>query len=212
MDRSFGPAVFVEVCAGSATLSAEAMKTGFQVFPIDYGKNRFRAKASIFLLDLSETSSVGVIQHIIRFCKPDHAHFGLPCGTCSRARDLPVKRTLRMQGAPEPRPLRSGDKALGLPGLDSPKIRTRKGVRVVHGARKLCEVSVVVGSNSILQRSIIYPLAGMLKQQEHACVRPRARKNNKKAVGVCAAFWIVYIYIYKRKIYIYTSPYAYKHI
>ena len=172
MDRSFGPAVFVEVCAGSATLSAEAMKTGFQVFPIDYGKNRFRAKASIFLLDLSETSSVGVIQHIIRFCKPDHAHFGLPCGTCSRARDLPVKRTLRMQGAPEPKPLRSGDEPLGLQGLSSQEAKrvelANKVYRTAVAALMECYLLGVSVSIENPERSWIWSvLAALVKETGH---------------------------------------------
>ena len=43
----------VEICAGSAVLSAEAQKKGFQVFPIDHAQNRFRAAASILVVDLT---------------------------------------------------------------------------------------------------------------------------------------------------------------
>ena len=44
-------------------------------------------------------------------------HFGLPCGTASRARERPVSEELRAQGVPSPLQLRSADYLLGLPGL-----------------------------------------------------------------------------------------------
>ena len=44
-------------------------------------------------------------------------HFGLPCGTGGRAREIPISRRLRLQGAPQPKPLRSEQHVLGLPNL-----------------------------------------------------------------------------------------------
>mgnify|MGYP001818784186 CR=1 FL=1 len=49
---------------------------------------------------------------------------GVPCGTSSRARDRPIAAALRAQGAPNPRPLRSAQHPLGLPGLH-PKEKSR---------------------------------------------------------------------------------------
>ena len=42
---------------------------------------------------------------------------GLPCGTCSRARERPVSSELRAAGAPNPRPLRTPDRLFGVEGL-----------------------------------------------------------------------------------------------
>eukprot|EP00435_Cladocopium_sp_Y103_P006911 s6056_g2.t1 len=42
---------------------------------------------------------------------------GLPCGTASRAREKPVAKRLRIDGAPQPRPLRDQNHLLGLPDL-----------------------------------------------------------------------------------------------
>eukprot|EP00435_Cladocopium_sp_Y103_P066873 s464_g29.t1 len=44
-------------------------------------------------------------------------HLGLPCGTSSRAREVPIPRELRKAGVPEPPPLRSAEFPLGLPNL-----------------------------------------------------------------------------------------------
>ena len=110
-------AVFIEFCCGSAALSAAAQKAGFQVFPIDHAHNRFRPKASIVQIDLSDEASIDVVVCMINFLKPRWLHFGLPCGTCSRARERPVAAALVAAGAPQPRPLRDADNLLGRPGL-----------------------------------------------------------------------------------------------
>ena len=51
-------------------------------------------------------------------------HMGLPCGTCSRAREKAVSAKLRQAGAPNPRPLRDPDHLFGVAGL-TPSEATR---------------------------------------------------------------------------------------
>ena len=113
-------AVMVEVCAGSAVLSAEAQRQGFQIFPIDHSHNRFRAAATILVVDLAKPDSRKCLPHLFEAVKPQWCHMGLPCGTCSRARERPVQTALRLAGAPNPRPLRSAEHLFGLPGLTLP--------------------------------------------------------------------------------------------
>ena len=110
-------AVFIELCCGSASLSAQAQKAGFQVFPLDYSLNRFKPEASVVQIDLSKDSSVDVVVCMIKFLRLKWIHCGLPCGTCSRARERPVAENLRAAGAPNPRPLRDSDFLLGKPDL-----------------------------------------------------------------------------------------------
>ena len=71
------------------------------------------------MIDLSRESNVPLIESMMQFLKPAWAHWGLPCGTCSRAREKPLSRTLKAAGAPEPRPLRNAEHLMGLPGLTS---------------------------------------------------------------------------------------------
>ena len=111
------PMVFLEFCAGSAALSAAMQKKGWQVFPIDYHANRFKSKVHIFELDLSLPHNVSLLEGMIEQMRPEGAHFGLMCGTCSRAREVPVARALRSKGAPSPVPLRDALHPLGLPTL-----------------------------------------------------------------------------------------------
>lgn len=107
----------VEICAGSAVLSAEAQRNGFQIFPIDHAHNRFRAAASILLVDLTTPDAKTMLPLLFQAVKPQWCHMGLPCGTCSRARERPVSAKLRQAGAPNPRPLRNSDNLFGVTGL-----------------------------------------------------------------------------------------------
>ncbi|CAE7297549.1 F25B4.6 [Symbiodinium sp. CCMP2592] len=117
-------AVFVELCCGSAILSHAAASQGWQVYPIDHHSNRFESLVSFLPLDLSTLSSRKLVDDLIHHVRPLWIHFGLPCGTSSRARQLPVSPKLRAKGVPAPRPLRSARFPLGLPDL-SPLERQR---------------------------------------------------------------------------------------
>ena len=108
----------VELCAGSGVLSAEAQRCGFQVFPIDHARNKFATKAAIFPLDLSSDFAPSLLEDMFTTMRPVWCHMGLPCGTCSRAREKPLSRELRCQGAPEPRPLRAAHALFGLDSLN----------------------------------------------------------------------------------------------
>ena len=94
-------------------------RMGWQVFPIDYHANRFKNKVHIFELDLSLHENISLLEGMIEQMKPVGAHFGLMCGTCSRAREVPVAHALRSQGAPQPAPLRDALHPLGLPNLST---------------------------------------------------------------------------------------------
>ena len=79
----------IELCAGSAMLSRCFHEQGFIVMPIDRKQNRCHPLAKICNLSLTEQSSWDYLfwlldNEIIVFC-----HAAPPCGTCSRARELP---------------------------------------------------------------------------------------------------------------------------
>ena len=60
----------VEVCAGSAILSAEAQKAGFQIFPLDHSNNRFKPFAAIFQVDLSSPHSLDFSSGLVEPSQP----------------------------------------------------------------------------------------------------------------------------------------------
>lgn len=109
-------AYFVEFCAGSAALSAEARKAGFRVLPLDHSHNRHRTLATTVQLDLAAESSIELVDNMLHELRSLAAHYGLPCGTCSRARDKELPK--RLQGSfTAPPPLRSAEHLMGLPHL-----------------------------------------------------------------------------------------------
>ena len=124
----------MELCAGSAVLSSEAAKRGFQTFAVDHELNRFSPKAKIFQLDLSKAESEQLLSDMYHTMKPQWTHMGLPCGTASRAREKPVSNKLTSKGAPQPRPLRDQDNLMGLADLSPAEQRRVDGANQVYRA------------------------------------------------------------------------------
>jgi len=106
----------VEFFAGSAGLSFEARRAGFSVISVDHDRNRHRPKVSQVTLDLTSDDSQGIAIKMIQQVRPLGIHLGLPCGTCSRAREKPLPKHLQ-QGHSDPQSLRSAEFLLGFPNL-----------------------------------------------------------------------------------------------
>ena len=104
--------IFIELCAGSAVLSAAAQKHGYRVMPVDFKRNRHKPRCKIVSLDLSEDHAWDVLKYVIETCDVVAVHLAPPCGTCSKARGIPMP-----DGSPGPQPVRSQEFPLGLPGI-----------------------------------------------------------------------------------------------
>ena len=112
-NRSVVRPIFMEVCAGSAILSffmSTLSKEGVQVLPIDNEANRHSQKVPILKLDLRQKPQVQLLIQLIRAGSVAGAHFAPPCGTCSRAREIPLK------GGGGPKPLRTETEPFGIAG------------------------------------------------------------------------------------------------
>ena len=109
------PPLFVELFAGRGALSKAASQAGLRVVSVDH--EVVQPLAPIVPLDLTSSSGVAILWDILSSPGLAAVHLGLPCGTSSRARELPLPKSLRLAGVPEPPPLRSAEHPLGLPGL-----------------------------------------------------------------------------------------------
>ena len=104
--------LFVEVCCGSALLSACAAKMGFDILAVDFQGNKHRPFVHVVELDLRKQSTWDFLEHLVATRRPFHFHAAPPCGTASRARDVPLSG--EQHGPP---PLRSEEFPMGFPWI-----------------------------------------------------------------------------------------------
>eukprot|EP00435_Cladocopium_sp_Y103_P013398 s4340_g3.t1 len=104
--------LFIEACCGSAMLSACVAKVGFETLANDFHGNKHRPCVHVVELDLRKKSTWDFLERLVATERPFHFHAAQPCGTASRARDMPLSAA--QHGPP---PLRSEEHPLGLPWI-----------------------------------------------------------------------------------------------
>ena len=109
--KNVGRPLIIEICAGTAILSKCFRDAGFDHLAIDHSKNRFHPYVSICNVDLTKKHGWEFLEHVLSNYNVVFVHAAPPCGTCSRAREIPRPHA--------PRPLRSEDSPMGLAGLST---------------------------------------------------------------------------------------------
>ena len=108
---SIGELLIIEVFAGSCNLSSTFVKFGFQAIAVDHTQShQFR----VMQLDLTIQHDQSLLLDLIRHQKPFLVWMAPPCGTASRARNIPAKNKF---GKAFASPLRSDIWPDGLPDL-----------------------------------------------------------------------------------------------
>ncbi len=161
--------IFIEFCAGSASLSAAMMRAGFHATPVDFAGNKFSPKVKAIEIDLASTEGRQLASELVDNVLPFAVHFGLPCGTCSRARELPVAQKLRAQGAPQPPPLRDADHLMGFENLrQTDQLRVQLANEIYRTAVAILECCFKVNAFVVLEnptRSWLWAILAMLVKQ-----------------------------------------------
>ena len=119
----------IEFCSGTGGLTAQLRKLGMTA---SFGVDRIvkgSSKAPIVKIDLGSKDGEELAASWIHNKQCKYCHFGLPCGTSSRAREIPMSS--KHHG---PQPLRSDSFPDGLPKL-APKDRERLDL-----ANKVCRL------------------------------------------------------------------------
>ena len=114
MDHSFVDegAFGIEFCSGTGGLTAQLRAYGLPAsFGVDH-KVKAGAKAPICKLDLTDEKSVELALTWVAHTNCKYVHLGVPCGTCSRAREIVLDDF-------SPLPLRDEDHPDGLPNLST---------------------------------------------------------------------------------------------
>ena len=113
----------LEIFAGTCRLSKACRDVGLRATAVDKDRNRSE-QFKILECDLTDSSELHRLEQYIASEGDDmlHAHFAPSCGTCSRAREIPIPHVPWDQ---QPKPLRSTEYPDGLPSLN-----TREAERV----------------------------------------------------------------------------------
>jgi hypothetical protein len=111
------PVSCVEVFAGSAGIAEALVAAGLPTLAIDWHGNKHKPKVPVRQIDLTSSDGAARLEDIIARPSVKFVWFAPPCGTFSRAREVPVPRRSVEQGAPQPKPLRDEVFPLGFPGL-----------------------------------------------------------------------------------------------
>ena len=122
--------VFVELCAGSAKLSDAVKQFGYDIIAVDHDKNRHTPRCKLVQLDLSHKHAWDMLDFLLERVVIAGVHIAPPCGTCSRARGIPMA-----DGSKGPQPLRTTEHPLGIPSLNH---RDKQRVFLANQIYKFC--------------------------------------------------------------------------
>ena len=134
----------IELCAGSASLSAKLAEFGFDPCAIDTKRNRFRVKFPITDMDLTNADSVQLISTSISSNGIQYVHAGVPCGTASRAREIPIPGNHKA-----PRALRSEREPWGRTDIvldESEKLKRKAANQVYRNVASILKQAILAGA------------------------------------------------------------------
>ena len=141
------PPVFMEACCGCARLSFELKSKGFSVLPVDWIHNKHKAKLPVIKIDLSSPKQVDILISLVKQDAVNVIWAAVPCGTASRAREIPLS-----DGSRGPRQLRSSTYPRGLPNLsESERQRVEKANDIYDSVATLLETAVQVGVGIVVE-------------------------------------------------------------
>ena len=107
----------VEIYAGSARLARACRHIGCRSVAVDKTADRSHG-TKIFVCDVTKPEELDMLEKFLQAEQQNlgWVHFAPACGTASKAREKP-NRVLEKAGFKVPKPLRSSEHPLGLPGF-----------------------------------------------------------------------------------------------
>ena len=143
-------------------------KRGFSIFPVDHEFNSHKTAVATISLNLQDIKNQKLVEDMLLQVKPAAIHLGLPCGTCSRARERPLPQHLKDQFS-DPPPLRDAQHLLGFPhltGTQATKVQTANdlykwGVKLLY----ICFLHNIKVSIENPERSWLWGVLALLVRQ-----------------------------------------------
>ena len=126
----------IEMFAGCGRFTAEANSIGLHAVGIDWNHNKDKPEGKCINIDMSTQAGCDLFWQLVADVGAEFVLFAAPCGSSSRAREIPRKGF--------PGPLRSDDHPDGLPGLafeDAERVRKANELYkfVAESALELCK-------------------------------------------------------------------------
>ena len=144
--KSLNEVLMVEIYAGSARLARACRHIGCRSVAVDKTADRSHG-TKIFVCDVTKPEELDMLEKFLQAEQQNlgWVHFAPACGTASKAREKP-NRVLEKAGFKVPKPLRSSEHPLGLPGLSGVDLaRTEAANHVYEVTAKLVRMLVAWG-------------------------------------------------------------------
>ena len=111
------PPFLLDLFCGTAGVAAAFKALGGESLGIDHMIDKRRVKGPVAKVDLSKSEGQSTVLQWIEAGKIDAIMLAPPCGTASRAREIPVPQRHKLRKGMQPAPLRSEAEPMGLSTL-----------------------------------------------------------------------------------------------
>ena len=131
----------LDLFCGTAGVAAAFRAMGGESLGIDHIINKRRVKGPVAKVDLSKRDGQSTVLQWIEAGKVDAVMLAPPCGTASRAREIPVPQRHRLRKGMQPAPLRSEAEPMGLSTLRGvAKIKVMTANKLYAFARRVIDL------------------------------------------------------------------------
>ena len=188
----------LDLFCGTAGVAAAFRAMGGESLGIDHIIDKRRVKGPVAKVDLSKQDGQATVLQWIESDKVDAVMLAPPCGTASRAREIPVPKRHRLRKGMQPVPLRSEAEPMGLSSLRGvAKIKVLAANRLYAFARKVMDLCERKGIPCICEnprRSLMWMTDPFLQlpdtfrfQHVHSCMYGGKRKKRTSFLNFHAA-------------------------
>ena len=178
----------LDLFCGTAGVAAAFRAMGGEALGIDHIIDKRRVKRPVAKVDLSKQDGQATVLQWIEEDKVDAVMLAPPCGTASRAREIPVPKRHKLRKGMQPVPLRSEAEPMGLSSLRGvAKIKVLAANKLYAFARKVMDLCERKGIPFICEnprRSLMWmtdpflQLPGTFRfQHVHSCMYGGKRKK-----------------------------------
>ena len=179
----------LDLFCGTAGVAAAFKALGGDALGIDHMVDKRRVKAPVAKVDLAHHDGQSTVLSWIRDGKVDAVMLAPPCGTSSRAREIPLPKHCRLRKGMQPVPLRSDKWPDGLPHLRGvAKLKVKTANKLYKFSMKVIKLCILMGIPVICEnpkRSLMWLTEPFSERPEqcnfqyiHACMYGSSRRKS----------------------------------